>query len=212
MCSALPEDAEEASRKLNKKEFFGKIVTVEIAKPKKRVARPSEPNLPKPLSESKKEEKEVRLRTIIIFGLNRQMSLSSVQRKFRQFISPPNDANLISWPCVAPFSSDTLSYGDMSSSSHPVAHLTISPDRLSSIKEVRFGPRCPLDCPRLESNAWSVCTSTFNNSLQSRKLRKVSHDHAKHPLPGSCLSSLWIRSPIRVSTLSAGMKRPFIQC
>ena len=212
MCSALPEDAEEAAKKLNKKEFFGKIVTVEIAKPKKRPARSSESSLPKPLSESKKEEKEVRLRTIIIFGLNRQMSLSSVQRKFRQFISPPNDANLISWPCVAPFSSDTLSYGDMSSSSHPVAHLTISPERLSSVKEVWFLPWCLLDCPRLEFNAWCVCASTFYNSVQSRQLRKVSHDYAKHPLSGSFLFFLFIRSLILVSILSVGMKLPFIQC
>ena len=32
----MPEDAEEAARKLNRKEFFGKVVSVEVAKPKKR--------------------------------------------------------------------------------------------------------------------------------------------------------------------------------
>lgn len=36
MCSVMPEDAEEAAKKLNQKEFFGKIVKVEIAKPKKK--------------------------------------------------------------------------------------------------------------------------------------------------------------------------------
>ena len=34
--SAMPEDAEEAAKKLNQKEFFGKVVKVEIAKPKKK--------------------------------------------------------------------------------------------------------------------------------------------------------------------------------
>ena len=32
----MPEDAEEAAKKLNRKEFFGKVVTVQVAKPKKR--------------------------------------------------------------------------------------------------------------------------------------------------------------------------------
>lgn len=32
----MPEDAEEAAKKLNHKEFFGKVVSVEVAKPKKR--------------------------------------------------------------------------------------------------------------------------------------------------------------------------------
>lgn len=31
-----PDDAEEAAKKLNQKEFFGKVVKVEIAKPKKK--------------------------------------------------------------------------------------------------------------------------------------------------------------------------------
>ena len=34
--SVSPDDAEEAAKKLNQKEFFGKVVKVEIAKPKKK--------------------------------------------------------------------------------------------------------------------------------------------------------------------------------
>ena len=36
MCSVMAEDAEEAAKKLNHKEFFGKVVSVTVAKPKKR--------------------------------------------------------------------------------------------------------------------------------------------------------------------------------
>ena len=36
MGSVMPEDAEVAAKKLNQKEFFGKVVKVEIAKPKKK--------------------------------------------------------------------------------------------------------------------------------------------------------------------------------
>ena len=36
MDSVMPEDAEEAATKLNSQEFFGKVVTVKVAKPKKR--------------------------------------------------------------------------------------------------------------------------------------------------------------------------------
>lgn len=36
MGSVMPEDAEVAAKKLNQKEFFGKVIKVEIAKPKKK--------------------------------------------------------------------------------------------------------------------------------------------------------------------------------
>ena len=34
--SVMAEDAEEAAKKLNRKEFFGNVIHVEVAKPKKR--------------------------------------------------------------------------------------------------------------------------------------------------------------------------------
>ena len=36
LSSVMPEDAEEAAKILNHKDFFGKVVTVKVAKPKKR--------------------------------------------------------------------------------------------------------------------------------------------------------------------------------
>ena len=97
--SAMPEDAEEAAKKLNQKEFFGKVVKVEIAKPKKKgrllstkwlsiekaVAAQSTPEetpaVKAGLSEEKKEEKQTRLHTIVIFGVQRGMKLETLSHK-----------------------------------------------------------------------------------------------------------------------------------
>lgn len=92
-----PDDAEEAAKKLNQKEFFGKVVKVEIAKPKKKgccVNRRSsvekameqedvskEAPVKSGMSEEKKQEKMLRLRTIVIFGVQRGMKLETLSRK-----------------------------------------------------------------------------------------------------------------------------------
>ena len=96
----MPEDADEAAKKLNQKEFFGKVVKVEIAKPKKKgliiwwviwflekavAAQPiPEDTTPvKPeLSEKKQEEKQARLHTIVIFGIQRGMKLETLSHKY----------------------------------------------------------------------------------------------------------------------------------
>ena len=93
-----PDDAEEAAKKLNQKEFFGKVVKVEIAKPKKKgccvnrrssvekameqedVSREEAP-VKSGMSEEKKQEKMLRLRTIVIFGVQRGMKLETLSRK-----------------------------------------------------------------------------------------------------------------------------------
>ena len=96
--SVSPDDAEEAVKKLNQKEFFGKVVKVEIAKPKKKgccVNRRSsvekameqedvskeEAPVTSGMSEEKKQEKMLRLRTIVIFGVQRGMKLETLSRK-----------------------------------------------------------------------------------------------------------------------------------
>lgn len=98
--SAMPEDAEEAAKKLNQKEFFGKVVKVEIAKPKKKgliiwwigwliekaVVAQANPEDTTPakheLSEKKQEEKQARLHTIVIFGIQRGMKLETLSHKY----------------------------------------------------------------------------------------------------------------------------------
>lgn len=96
--SVSPDDAEEAAKKLNQKEFFGKVVKVEIAKPKKKGcflnvfssvekameqedASKEETPVKSGMSEEKKQEKMLRLRTIVIFGIQRGMKLETLSRK-----------------------------------------------------------------------------------------------------------------------------------
>ena len=153
-CSAMLEDAQEAAKKLNKKEFFGKTVTAEMAKPKKHESTPAVTTERKPLSDAKKDEKEIRLHTIIIFGIPRHMNIKTLHHKLDPIINKhnletslkskskskskpdPDSENRLEWPCPAPFTSDNLSYGVDTPENHPVAHVIVAEKNLSSIKEV----------------------------------------------------------------------------
>ena len=157
-CSVMVEDAEEAAKKLNKKEFFGKIVTAEIAKPKRHENIQPFPTEPRPLTEAKREEKEVRLHTIVVFGIPRHMNIDTLRHKLDPIInknkldskskskpksrskskskSDSESENRLEWPCPAPFTTDNLSYGYETVENHPVAHVIVAEANMPSIKEV----------------------------------------------------------------------------
>lgn len=94
--SVMAEDAEEAAKKLDRKEFFGNVIHVEVAKPKKRgmfqrsnlgiekTEDKQQKETEKPvISEEKKEEKLSRVRTIVVFGINPHMSYDTLFQKWR---------------------------------------------------------------------------------------------------------------------------------
>ena len=191
--SVMLEDAEEAAKKLNKKEFFGKIVIAEIAKPKRHENLQPFPTEPKPLTEAKKEEKEVRLHTIVVFGIPRHMNIDTLRHKLDPIInknklesksksksksksrskskstSDSESENRLEWPCPAPFTSDNLSYGYETLENHPVAHVIVAEQNMPSIKEV------------LHSLTHSFLQDGPRNRCPSRPFRSAFVDHPCKP-------------------------------
>ena len=235
-CSAMREDAEDAAKKLNKKEFFGKIVTAEIAKPKRHESVPDIPSRPKPLSEEKKEEKELRLHTIVIFGIPRHMKIDTLKNKLDPIInkqsklesqsnakskskskskakskskSDPASENRLEWPCPAPFTSDNLSFGVDTNENHPVAHVIVAEPNMSSIKEV-FSRSLFFrsDRSRTRRSSRAFRAPFVDDPREPRELREMPDDRAEYPVQSGVFPRLERRSAIRASTICSAVTCP----
>lgn len=106
-----------------------------------------------PLSAEKQAEKMLRLRTIVIFGIPRDMKLETLSHKLEGIINKANckqrgkrwvakkgaERNELKWPCSPPFAVSTnASFGIAVKESQvkPVAQVVVAEKNLSQVKEV----------------------------------------------------------------------------